>query len=52
MPEADQLSSYPRLSLAPGDNERIHCGHPWVYSSEIRLGSETLEPGQFAVPAR
>ena len=49
MPAKDSTSAYPRLTLTPGLNERISSGHPWVYSSEVRFGSTSLEPGQFAV---
>ncbi len=36
-----------RLFLVPGGDKRLSRGHPWVYSNEIRIGSEekAIAPG-------
>lgn len=43
-------SASPRVFLQPGRDRRVVQGHPWVYSNEIRMDSDTkaLSPGVVA----
>ena len=40
---ATRLSERPVVQLLPGRQKRVRAGHPWVYSNEISMTSETKE---------
>lgn len=49
-----QIPKIPSVFLNPGRDKRVAGGHPWAYSNEIRMDSETksLEPGTVATLRR
>jgi 23S rRNA (cytosine1962-C5)-methyltransferase len=40
-PDRPGAAHHPRVSLRPGGQKRVRAGHPWIFSNEIDMTSET-----------
>ncbi|MFO7767901.1 MAG: hypothetical protein R6W82_02950, partial [bacterium] len=45
MANTSELESYPVITLKRGHDRRLLRGHPWIFSNEVHMPEEELEPG-------